>query len=101
MSNYQVIARKFRPQSFQDVFGQEAIVTTLKNAIKFNRLAQAYLFCGSRGTGKTTLARLLAKALNCQRLTHDYEPCNQCSSCREITGGNSLEVLEIDGASHR
>lgn len=101
MSDYQVIARKFRPQSFKDVIGQDAIVTTLKNAMKFNRLAQAYLFCGSRGTGKTTLARLLAKALNCQQLTSDYEPCNQCTSCREITAGTSLDVLEIDGASHR
>lgn len=101
MSDYQVIARKFRPQSFKDVIGQEAIVTTLKNAIKFNRLAQAYLFCGSRGTGKTTLARLLAKALNCQQPTSDYEPCNACSSCREITAGSSLDILEIDGASHR
>lgn len=101
MSDYQVIARKFRPQSFKDVIGQEAIVTTLIHAIKFNRLAQAYLFCGSRGTGKTTLARLLAKALNCQSPATDYEPCNQCSSCREITAGSSLDVLEIDGASHR
>lgn len=101
MSDYQVIARKFRPKSFKDVVGQEAIVTTLKNAIKFNRLAQAYLFCGSRGTGKTTLARLLAKALNCQEPTPDHEPCNQCSACREITASSSLEVLEIDGASHR
>ncbi|WP_068466810.1 DNA polymerase III subunit gamma/tau [Candidatus Protochlamydia phocaeensis] len=101
MSDYQVIARKFRPQNFQEVIGQEAIVTTLKNAIKFNRLAQAYLFCGSRGTGKTTLARIFAKALNCQQLTADFEPCNQCSSCREITACSSLDVLEIDGASHR
>lgn len=100
-SHYQVIARKFRPQSFKDVVGQEAVVTTLKNAIKFNRLAQAYLFCGSRGTGKTTLARLLAKALNCQQPLPNNEPCNQCSSCSEITSGSSLEVLEIDGASHR
>lgn len=101
MSDYQVIARKFRPQTFKDVFGQEAIVTTLKNAIKFNRLAQAYLFCGSRGTGKTTLARLLAKAINCPQPTSDFEPCNECPSCREITAGASLDVLEIDGASHR
>jgi DNA polymerase-3 subunit gamma/tau len=101
MPDYQVIARKFRPQSFKEVVGQEAIVTTLKNAIKFNRLAQAYLFCGSRGTGKTTLARILAKALNCQNLTNDCEPCNTCSCCKEITSGSSLDVLEIDGASHR
>jgi DNA polymerase-3 subunit gamma/tau len=101
MSDYQVIARRFRPQCFKDVMGQEAIVTTLKNAIKHKRLAQAYLFCGSRGTGKTTLARLLAKTLNCQQLKPDYEPCSQCSSCREIATGLSLDVLEIDGASHR
>lgn len=101
MSDYQVIARKFRPQSFKDVIGQHPVITTLKNAIKFNRVAQAYLFCGSRGTGKTTLARLLAKALNCQQLTSDFEPCNQCSSCREIAACASLDVLEIDGASHR
>lgn len=101
MPDYQVIARKFRPQSFKEVMGQEAIVTTLKNAIQFNRLAQAYLFCGSRGTGKTTLARIFAKALNCQQPASDFEPCNNCSSCREITSGSSLDVLEIDGASHR
>lgn len=101
MSEYQVIARKFRPQRFKDVVGQDAIVTTLKNALKFKRLAQAYLFCGSRGTGKTTLARIFAKALNCQQLTEEGEPCNQCSSCREITSGSSMDVLEIDGASHR
>jgi len=101
MSNYQVLARKYRPQAFRDVLGQEAIVTTLKNAIKFQRLAHAYLFCGSRGTGKTTLARVFAKALNCQAPTDEGEPCNTCSSCREIASGNSMDVLEIDGASHR
>lgn len=101
MSDYQVIARKFRPQSFQDVLGQEAIITTLKNAIRYNRLAHAYLFCGSRGTGKTTLARILAKALNCENLSEQMEPCNLCSSCKEITQGSSLDVIEIDGASNR
>lgn len=101
MPEYQVLARKYRPQSFLEVLGQEAIVTTLKNAIKFKRLAHAYLFCGSRGTGKTTLARVFAKALNCQAPTPDGEPCNACSSCKEIASGNSLDVLEIDGASHR
>lgn len=102
MPEYQVLARRYRPQSFHEVLGQDAIVTTLKNAIKRNSLAHAYLFCGARGTGKTTLARVFAKALNCQNPTADQEPCNQCSSCKEITsGGNSLDVLEIDGASHR
>lgn len=99
--SYQTIPRKYRPQTFGDIVGQEAIVTTLKNALKFNRVAHAYLFCGSRGTGKTTLARLFAKALNCQALTADQEPCNQCSSCLEITSGRCLDVLEIDGASNR
>lgn len=101
MSEYQVIARKYRPQRFEEVVGQEAIVTTLKNAIKSKRLAHAYLFCGSRGTGKTTLARLLAKALNCSHLNQNDEPCSNCTSCKEIAAGNSLDVLEIDGASNR
>lgn len=100
-TEYQVLARKYRPQTFKDVLGQDHIVQTLKNAIKNHRLAHAYLFCGSRGTGKTTLARVFAKALNCERPTADQEPCNTCSSCKEITSGNSLDVLEIDGASHR
>lgn len=100
-AQYQVIARKYRPQRFRDVVGQSEIVTTLKNAIKFNRTAHAYLFCGSRGTGKTTLARLFAKALNCTALTEEFEPCNQCSSCKEIAAGSSLDVIEIDGASNR
>ncbi|MGK0183599.1 MAG: DNA polymerase-3 subunit gamma/tau, partial [Halioglobus sp.] len=101
MSEYQVIARKFRPQFFRDTVGQDPIVTTLKNAIKFNRLAHAYLFCGPRGTGKTSIARIFAKAINCEKPGEDYEPCNECSSCKEITRGNSLDVLEIDGASNR
>ncbi|HEV7423667.1 MAG TPA: DNA polymerase III subunit gamma/tau, partial [Candidatus Paceibacterota bacterium] len=100
-SNYQVIARKYRPQTFASVMGQEAIVTTLKNALRHNRLAHAYLFCGCRGTGKTTLARVFAKALNCSRLTDECEPCNACPSCQDIIAGRSLDVLEIDGASNR
>lgn len=98
---YQVIARRYRPQTFADVVGQEPVVTTLKNALKFNRLAHAYLFCGCRGTGKTTLARVFSKALNCQQLTSDFEPCNKCQSCLEVSQGRSLDVMEIDGASHR
>ena len=101
LETYQVIARKYRPQTFSDVIGQESIVTTLKNALRFKRLAHAYLFCGCRGTGKTTLARVFSKALNCQNLTESFEPCNQCLSCQEISQGRSLDVIEIDGASHR
>jgi DNA polymerase-3 subunit gamma/tau len=100
-SSYQVLARQFRPQNFFDVVGQEAIVKTLRQAISSNRTAQAYLFCGCRGTGKTTLARLFAKALNCQNPRENQEPCNACSCCIEITGSHSVDVLEIDGASHR
>jgi DNA polymerase-3 subunit gamma/tau len=102
MSEYQVIARKFRPKRFDEVVGQEAIVTTLVNAIKMRRTAHAYLFSGARGTGKTTLARLFAKALNCIALDPSTcEPCNQCPSCKEIDTSHAIDVLEIDGASHR
>lgn len=98
---YQGLSRAYRPQNFASVMGQDSIVTTLKNAIRFQKTAQAYLFCGTRGTGKTTLARVLSKALNCHNLTEDCEPCNECSSCLEIAQGKSLNVFEIDGASHR
>lgn len=92
--------RKWRPQRFAEVVGQAHISRILLNALRQNRLAHAYLFCGPRGTGKTTSARLLAKALNCEQPV-DAEPCNQCQSCLEITAGHSLDVIEIDAASNR
>jgi len=101
MVEYQVLARKYRPQYFKDVVGQKTLIETLINAIRFKRLAHAYLFCGSRGTGKTTIARIFAKAINCPNRGPDFEPCNECSSCKEVTSGISLDVIEIDGASHR
>lgn len=97
--SYQVFARKYRPQTFDEVVGQEHITQTLKNAIAQNRLAHAYLFVGPRGIGKTSTARILAKALNCFQ-GPTATPCNTCDSCREITAGNNLDVLEIDGASN-
>ncbi len=96
---YQVIARKFRPQVFEDVVGQSPIVQTLRNAIDMDRIGHAYLFCGPRGVGKTTTARLLAKALNCLE-GPTAEPCNKCPSCQEISTGHSIDVLEIDAASN-
>lgn len=101
MIAYQPIARKYRPKLFREVFGQEAIVTTLKNALKRKKVASSYLFSGTRGTGKTTLARLFARAINCEALTRDFEPCNSCSSCLEMLKGSSMELIEIDGASNR
>ena len=97
---YIVFARKYRPQVFGDIVGQAHITTTLKNAISQNRVAHAYLFSGPRGVGKTTTARILAKALNCEK-GPSPDPCNSCASCKEITQGSSLDVLEIDGASNR
>jgi DNA polymerase-3 subunit gamma/tau len=97
--SYQVFARKYRPQTFDDLVGQTHVVRTLKNAVEQNRLAHAYLFVGPRGIGKTSTARILAKALNCVN-GPTVTPCGVCDSCKEITGGNSLDVLEIDGASN-
>jgi DNA polymerase III subunit gamma/tau len=97
--SYQVFARKYRPQTFDDLVGQAHVTRTLKNAVGQNRLAHAYLFVGPRGIGKTSTARILAKALNCVN-GPTITPCGVCDSCKEITAGNSLDVLEIDGASN-
>ena len=98
--SYLVLARKYRPQTFADVVGQAPIVTTLTNSLARNRVAHAILFSGVRGVGKTTLARIMAKAINCES-NSDIKPCNSCRSCVEITSGQSLDLHEIDGASNR
>ncbi|MGO9642142.1 MAG: DNA polymerase III subunit gamma/tau [Candidatus Acidiferrales bacterium] len=98
--SYQVIARKWRPQTFAEVVGQQHVTRTLGNAIRTDRVAHAYIFSGARGVGKTTTARILAKALNCAK-GPAAEPCNECDSCREIAAGTSLDVIEIDAASNR
>ena len=97
--SYLVLARKWRPQTFEEVVGQETVTTTLQNAIKSERIAHAFLFSGVRGVGKTTTARILAKALNCQE-GPTPSPCGECVSCREITQANSIDVIEIDAASN-
>ena len=101
IAGYKAIARRFRPKTFSEVTGQEAIVTTLRNAVLQKRAGHAYLFTGIRGTGKTSLARIFAKALNCEALSNEGEPCNACPSCLEIMEGKSLDFIEIDGASNR
>jgi len=99
--SYLVLARKYRPQNFASVVGQTHVVKTLINALKLGKLSHALLFSGIKGTGKTTIARIVAKALNCKQLQDGYEPCNECSHCQEINRGIFVDVLEIDAASNR
>jgi DNA polymerase-3 subunit gamma/tau len=100
--SYQVLARKYRPQKFSEVIGQEHVTRTLKNAIEQKRIGHGYIFSGHRGIGKTTIARILAMALNCQSQDHPVpEPCGVCDSCREIRAGNAVDVIEIDAATNR
>jgi len=100
--NNLVLYRKYRPQNFKEVIGQEHVVQTLTNSIKGNSISHAYLFSGPRGSGKTTIARIFAKAINCEnRKEGQFEPCNECSSCLEIMASRSIDLVEIDAASHR
>ena len=97
-----VLYRKYRPKNFSEVVDQEYIIRTLTNSISMGMISHAYLFYGPRGCGKTTIARLLAKALNCQnRKKGEFEPCNQCISCQEINEGRAMDLIEIDAASNR
>lgn len=98
--SYMALYRKWRPDEFEEVKGQEHVVTTLKNQITHDRVGHAYLFCGTRGTGKTTVAKLFAKAVNCQHPLEDGSPCNECAVCKAISAGTSLNVIEIDAASN-
>ena len=100
MQNFIVSARKYRPATFDSVVGQSHITTTLKNAIRSGQLAQAFLFCGPRGVGKTTCARILAKTINCTNPTADMEACGECESCRSFDGGQSMNIFELDAASN-
>ena len=100
MEKFVVSARKYRPQTFDTVVGQEHITTTLKNAIRNQQLAHAFLFCGPRGVGKTTCARILAKTINCEKPSRDGEACNECQSCTSFNNGTSLNIHELDAASN-
>ena len=100
MKEYIVSARKYRPTSFDSVVGQTALTTTLKNAVKTGKLAHAYLFCGPRGVGKTTCARIFAKAINCLNPTTEGEACNECESCKAFNEQRSYNILELDAASN-
>jgi DNA polymerase-3 subunit gamma/tau len=100
MEEYIVSARKYRPVTFDSVVGQGALTTTLKNAVKSRKLAHAYLFCGPRGVGKTTCARIFAKAINCERPTEEGEACNECESCKAFNEGRSYNIFELDAASN-
>ena len=96
---YTALYRKWRPQTFEDVRGQEHIVTALRNQINSGRIGHAYLFCGTRGTGKTSIAKILARAVNCEHPVNG-SPCNKCASCQAILNGSSMNVVEIDAASN-
>ena len=100
MENFIVSARKYRPMRFTDVVGQEQVSETLKKALSSGKLAQSFLFCGPRGVGKTTCARILAKAINCEQPTENFEPCNECNSCQSFTQNASFNIFELDAASN-
>ena len=99
--SYQALYRKWRPSSFDEVVGQDAVVTTLRNQVRTDRIGHAYLFCGTRGTGKTSAAKIFARAVNCPHAAeHDGSPCNSCEVCEAIRPGSAMNVFEIDAASN-